>query len=246
MNHIAPRRIVSRRASQMLTLAFLLAAAGLFILALGVFLFAVPLDKPAHPSFALYSLVRGALLGLGVLGLAAAAVLAVRALTYRRDNDLALLTGRALEPLLDNRFTFIRSLNRRDTGYIDALLVGPPGLMVFRIVDLTGVYANDGLNWMRRDPGGQWRPARFSPTRQDLADIRKLQLVLRRRGFADVPIFGMIVFTADPSRVALQSKSPALPITHLTALHHSLQQGYLGAPPVDGDMLSAIVRLLLS
>lgn len=246
MNHIAPRRIVSRRASQMLTLAFLAGAAGLFLIALGVFMFAVPLDKPAHPSFGAYSLARSALLGLGGLGLAAAAVLAVRALTFRRDNDLALLTGRSLEPLLDSRFTFIRSLNRRDIGYIDALLAGPPGLMVFRIVDLTGVYANDGVNWMRRDTSGDWRPARFSPTRQDLADIRKLQQMLRRRGFAEFPIFGMIVFTADPSRVSLQSNAPALPITHLTALHHSLQQGYLNAPPVDAGALDTIVRMLLS
>jgi hypothetical protein len=245
MQNIAPKRVVTRRASQLYTVAFLLGAVGIFAMAFGLLMALVPLDKPAHPSYPVYVFARGVLIGVGLVAFILAIILAIRAATLRTDNDLAQQTANVLHPILDNQFTFIRSLNRRSIGYVDALLIGPPGVMVFRLVDAIGAYANEGANWMRRDPNGQWLPARISPTREDLADIRRVRQFLSKRGLGDVPLFGMIVFTQEPRLVSLQATQPELPITHLSNLYGSLQVGYLAAPPIDMTRIVAATRALI-
>lgn len=246
MQNIAPKRVISRRANQLYTIAFLIGSGGVFLIALGVLMLLVPLDKPAFPSYPLYELVRGVFVGIGIMLLIGAVVLVARAATFRKDNDLAMETGRYLEPVLDNHFTYIRNINKRQIGYVDAALVGPPGVMVFRIVGNTGAYINEGANWLKRASSGEWVPAGFSPTREDIADIRKVREYLAKRGVGDVPIFGMVVFTPDPQRVGLTTRSPEIPVTHLINLYPALQNGYLSAPPLDANQVAVITRSLLS
>ena len=88
-------------------------------------------------------------------------------------------------------------------------------------------------------------PARISPTREDLADIRRVRAFLDKHGLTDVPIFGVIVFTRNPGQVALQANSPELPITHLANLFTTLQNGYLIAPPIDSGRVAAVIRALI-
>ncbi|MBE2183610.1 MAG: hypothetical protein IAE89_09315 [Anaerolineae bacterium] len=246
MQNIAPKRVISRRANQLYTIAFLMGSGGIFAIAMGILMILLPLDIPANPSYALYALVRGALIGIGALLLIGAIILAARAATFRKDNDLAMITGRYLEPLLDNNFTYIRNINKRSIGYVDAALIGPPGIMVFRIVDNTGAYINEGANWLKRAGSGEWIPAGFSPTREDIADIRKVREFLIKREIGDVPIFGMVVFTPDPQRVGLTIRNPEIPVTHLMNLYPALQNGYLTSPPLDANQVVAITRSLLS
>lgn len=247
MRNTTPKRALSRRATQERTLAFAVGATGIFLIALGVFLFAVPLDTPNNPGFALYQLLRTGLIGVGAVAVFAAAALMIRAFTYRSDNTLAQQVARMLGGALDDRFTYIRSVNRRGIGYIDAVLVGPPGVLVLRILDQTGVFYNEGENWLEADPGRgpqAWKPASIKPTAECFADMRKLDQYLAGKGLARMPVFGAIVFTRDVPQVQLSSRDPALPSAPISALMPMLGSYYLTQNRLDDARAQQIVKLL--
>jgi len=244
MQNIAPSRIISRRANQLLSLAFLLGAIGVFILAIGIVMFIVNFVNENSPSFGLFVGARTVIMFAAIVLILIALILALRAATYRKDNDLALGTGRYLEQYFDQSYTFIRNVSKREIGYVDAALIGPPGVMVFRIVNNTGVFMNEGANWLKRDKNGEWVTGGINPTLEDLADVRKVRDFLVKRGFQDAPVYGMVVFTQDPQRVALQWKDPQLPVTHLVNLYASLQAGYLTSQPLDVNRAAEVARAL--
>ena len=249
MRNMTPARALSRRANNERILAFVLGAVGLFAIVLGFFFIVVPLTGPNSPGFGLYVLIRTSLIGIGIVLLIGAIALGVRAFTYRTDNDLAQMTARVLGPVLDDRFTYIRSVNRRGIGYVDAVLVGPPGVLVFRIVDVAGVFFNEGPNWLEADPGRgpqAWKPASIKPTADCFADMKRLDQYLAGKGLARMPVFGVIVFTRAAPQVRLSFREPALPAATFSALLPTLQSYYLNQDRLDPARADQIVRLLFA
>jgi hypothetical protein len=249
MRNMTPARALSRRANQERTLAFLLGAAGIFFLVLGLFLLVVPLSGTGDPGFALYVLLRTALVGIGIVALVGAIALGIRAFTYRSDNDLAQWTARVLAPALDDRFTFVRSINRRGIGYVDAVLVGPPGVLVMRILSNAGVFFNEGPNWLEADPGRgpqAWKPAAIKPTAECFADMKRLNQFLVNNALPGTPIFGVILFTRDAPQVKLSAREPALPSATASTLLPALRTYYLTQDRLDPARAEQIVRLLFS
>jgi hypothetical protein len=200
---------------------------------------------PSNPQYGTYLFIRTAVLVLGGIIILIALGLAVRALTWKKDNDLARITGRVLEPILDDRYTFIRNVSKREIGYVDAVLVGPPGVLVFRILSQQGVFANEGPNWLMRGKRGEWLPANINPTREAIADIRKIREFLAKRQLPNVPIYGVVVFIVEPPGVQLMAKEPTVPITHLSTLYANLQRDYLAKDRIDQASTAAIARFLL-
>lgn len=245
MRNTAPSRELSRRSNQLLTIAFFVGAVGVFIAVVGVLLFVVRFAVPSNPQYGTYLFIRAAVLAFGGIVVLIALGLAVRALTWKKDNDLARITGRVLEPILDDRYTFIRNVSKREIGYVDAALVGPPGVLVFRILNRQGVFANEGPNWLTRGKRGEWLPANINPTREAIADIRKIKEFLAKRGLQDIPIYGIVLFIVEPPQLQLMAKEPTVPITHLSSLHANLQSNYLAKERVDPAGAAAIVRYLL-
>ena len=249
MRNMTPSRALSRRANNERTIAFLTGAVGIFLIVLGIFFIVVPLTGPNNPGYSLYLLIRTGLIGIGVLLLIGALALGVRAFTYRSDNDLAQMTARVLGPALDDRFTYIRSVNRRGIGYVDAVLVGPPGLLVFRILDEAGVFFNEGANWLEADPGRgpqAWKTTSIKPTADCFADMKRLDEYLTGKGLTRVPIFGVIVFTRDVPQVRLSSREPALPSATFSVLLATLRTYYLTQDRLEPARAEQIVRLLFA
>lgn len=245
MRNVAPSRSLVRRANQVKTLALLVAAVGVFVLAVGIFLAAIPLDYKTSPSYGLYVLVYTLALALGALLLIAALALAIRAFTWKIDNDLAMITGRFLAKYLDDRFVLIRNVSKRQIGYVDAVLVGPPGSLVFRILDDDGHFVNEGANWLRIKPGGETVPAGINPTREAIADIRKVREFLEKRHIVNTPVYGVVVFIKDEPLVRLTATEPTVPPTHLTSLITTLRPNYLAKDRIDPTTVDEIRRLLL-
>lgn len=244
MRNVAPARALARRARQYLQLAIILVVIGTFLAALGLFLFIIQLvPGPVPPGW--YQAIRTGLLILGVLFALAGIAAAIRALTRRAENDLALLTGNFLGQQLDGRYTFIRNINPPGLAYIDAVLVGPPGVLVFRILDNEGVFANEAANWLERKSSGEWFPARINPTREVVEDIQHVRNFLARHDLTDIPVYGIIVFTKEAPAISVTAKEPVVPITLLPSTITNLSNNYLAKERIPQEMVDAVVRLIL-
>ncbi|MDZ4768498.1 MAG: nuclease-related domain-containing protein [Chloroflexota bacterium] len=245
MRNVAPTLSLNRRANQWKSYGFLVIALGAFLTAVGVLLNVVPLVGRTDPAFGLYSALRTLVAFAGVALLLVGVGLLVRAFTWRKDNDLAQMTAQALRASFDDRYTFIRNVSKRELGYIDAVMVGPAGVLVFRIVDAEGDWANENANWLiKKSATGEYLPAPFNPTQQALDDIQKLDTSLRAIDVNGIPIFGVVVFTKDERRIKLSARDSALPISHLGLLTVNLANGYLAADRINMNTATQVVKLL--
>jgi hypothetical protein len=244
MRNVAPSIALARRSRRLLEIAFIVVVAGVFLTVVGIALYVVPFTASAESTSSVFDAGRGVLFLGGIIAALVGVGLSVRAFTWKTENDLALQTGEALEPYLDNRFVFIRNVSRIALGYIDAVLVGPSGVLVFRILDLRGEFLNEGDKWLRRPTGKNWTPMFTNPTEEVIEDIKSLQEYFARRGITDVPMFGVVVFVEPPEAALVTTTEPVVPVTHLTSLHTTLQRNYLAAQRIDQATVTAIVRTL--
>lgn len=246
MRNVAPSRSLVRRANQFRAIAFLLAALGVFVLAVGIVMVYIQLAAPNTSSYSLYLLTRSFLQLLGIGMIVAAIALAIRAFTWKTDNDLAKIVGAQLGPILDDSYTLIRNVSKFSIGYVDAVLVGPPGVLVMRLIDNTGTYINEGANWMvfgRSET--EILPARINPTNDTIADIARIRRYLERNGINGIPYYGIVVLMKEPpvTRMA-RLINPTMPVAHLSQLYTVLGQFYLTEVRIDRARADEIVRLL--
>jgi hypothetical protein len=244
MHNVAPTRALTRRSQQVLTLALVVAAVGIFLTVLGILLQVVEFVVPTNAGYGLYNAIRTLILAVGVILLVGVVIMVIRAYTWKTDNDLAQITGSFLSRQLDDRFTLIRNVSKRQIGYVDAVLVGPPGVLVFRILNEAGVFANEGPNWLKQDVrSGEWKPSPVQPTKECVADIEKINQFLTARAI-NVPVYGVVVFTQDPPTTQLKAREPVVPITPLSMLVVNLQNNYLAADRIDPNTVNTVVGAL--
>lgn len=246
MHNVSSAGALTRRSRERLQWAFVLVAAGVFIAVVGVALHIINFAVPGNSAYPLYNFTRVALLVIGgLIGLAGLALAASAAFT-KTDNDLALVTGTFLAKSFGPEYWFVRNVNKRGLGYIDAVLVGPPGALVFRIINKTGSFANERANWLELKPDGQWSPARMTPTEDAVVDIKALRAYLTKHELDDVPVYGVVVFTQDEPRVKLVDVvNPVVPPTTLSQLTTALANNYLAnADRIGLDTVQDVVNLI--
>lgn len=246
MQNIRPARSLERRSRNWLLIAVVVGVLGLIAGVVGLFLHGIPLIVPSNPNYGLYSLTRDALIGLGVLLFLVAVGMAVRAVTWRQENELALAIGDALADMdiVDQRYTYIRNINKFAIGYVDSVLVGPPGVLVFRITQKGGTYFNEGAYWMQQKDKGEWKTLRWSPTKEAVQDIKKLREFLAARNLLDVPVFGVVVFTEDAPATRVTTQDPVVPVVQPSELSYELSDGYFAQERIDQLTVNKIARLL--
>lgn len=244
MENVAPARALVRRSRQLLQWAFVVFSIGVLLVVMAAVAFVIQLLPPNHRSFAVYDLLRWIGFVVGVILVLLGLGLAIRAFTRRTENDLAHTTGRFLQQRLDSQYSFIRNINRMGLGYIDAVLLGPPGVLVFRILDDRGGFANEGAKWLHYGKD-DWKTFRINPTQQAVDDIEHLRLYLQRRKL-NTEVFGVVVFLGNESQVQLHLKDPVVPVSHLHTLVETLQPNYFARMDrLQPAELRTIRRLLL-
>lgn len=244
MKNVSPSGALARRSRELLQLAFVVVTAGVFGAVVGLMLFVVPLAVPSNQIYPFYNFVRSALLFGGAVVALIGLGLALRAYFTRIDNDLAKIVGHYLAEYLDDRYWFVRNISKRGLGYIDAVLVGPPGALVFRIVDATGIYANERADWLRQKPDGEWVPARIDPTREDIVDIEALRKYLAQHDLHDIPVYGVVVFTKSEPVVKLMLREPTVPVAHLSELLDAVRASYGARERITPPVVQSIVNLI--
>jgi hypothetical protein len=243
MRQVAPSRALMRRSRTMLEIGFVFVAAGIFLSIVALALYVIPASTSAETA-GVFEIGRVLALIVGVISGLIGVALAVRAVTTRVENDLAQIVGNFLQQHLSDDFTFIRNINKRGLGYIDGLLVGLPGLLVFRILDEEGDFLNEGGRWLKRDKNGEWKPMLNNPTRDAVDDIKAVRRYLAERGLRDVPTFGVVVFLPEDPDVKLTLKEPVVVATHLPSLYRRLQKNYLAKERIDSATADAVVSHL--
>ncbi len=232
MQNLNPTRIIARRGRDVLIIGALLLLVGLVI-----------------DGFALLVLLllSAQTLGLIILGIGLLTMLVgfgfmIRGMTYRMENQPALQVADVLARELDASYTLIRNVSRRGIGYIDAVLVGPPGALVFRIVDQSGIFLNEGADWLERKGGQTFVLSRFNATRECVADVYALRDYLAKRGLSQVPVFGIVAFT-NP-QVQLSARQPTVPIAELRTLTTAMRRDFLLEDRVDPQTVEAAVNAI--
>jgi len=244
MRNVVPANALARRSRNLLYIGILVVLLGVFGTTVGFFMRAVRLVVPANPNFALYTVIRDLLVWAGILTGILGLVMIVRALTWRRDNRLAIRIGEALDEFLDDRYVFIRNLNRLALGYIDAVLIGPPGVLVFRITQRSGTFFNEGARWMKRKDKDNWHSLRWSPTKEVVVDINKVREFLQARGQSEVAVFGVIVFTEEAPATIVTTEDPVVPVLQPHHLSFGLSNGYFAKDRIGQSQVNKVAELL--
>ncbi|MCZ7541342.1 MAG: NERD domain-containing protein [Anaerolineae bacterium] len=238
MQNINPSQNITRRGRYYLFLGGLAFFSGAIAIALGVLFIFFPL----WDSF-IFDLFQILLIVVGVVALVVGLGLVYRALTLQKDNPLAYAVGEGLGQFLDERFTYLRNVSKRRVGYIDAVLVGPPGALVFRITDYAGTWINERAEWINQTRDGKLRGAKTNPTREVVRDVVALRRFLARRGLENVPIYAIVVFTSP--NVRLSADGPVVPICEIPTLYQIMRRDYLTddriTPQMAQQTVSAIV-----
>lgn len=232
MQNLNPARIIVRRGRDLMIIGALVLLAGLVIGSIGlltVLLF-------SSPVFGL-----GAM-GIGVLVVLTGLALMARGLSLRTENEPAKIVAQALSSGLGADYTFIRNLSRRGLGYIDGVLVGPPGALVFRIHDQPGVFMNEGADWLERKGGGAFALSRLNLTRECVADVIALRKYLAARNLAHVPVYAIVVFT-HPS-ASITARQPNVPIADLRSLLNVIRGDYMREARIDAKSVQATVKAI--
>ena len=244
MQNVAPTRRLNRRSRDFLIAAAVVFLLGAALAVAGIGLHVLSLVVPFNLGFAVYDLTRKALLSAG-LGLAFVSILmALRAITWKTDNALAWEVGEALAQALDRQFVYIRNINRRSLGYIDAALVSKHGVLVLRISKRKGQYFNEGGDWLRRGRNGAWRRLRWNPTRDAVANAMKVKAYLTDYKLSSVPVYAAVVFTRDAPEATFRLQAPAVPVVYAGGLIMDLQDSYFAQERMDADMVQRVVNLL--
>ncbi len=239
MQNINPSKNITRRGRYYLSLGCLAFFAGGITIALGVLFVFVPLwDSFAFELLEIFLFVVGLVaIAIGIAGI-------VRSMTLQKDNMLAYAVGEGLSQFLpDNRYTFLRNVSKRGVGYIDAVLVGPPGALVFRVIDAGGTWINERAEWRVKSNKGSLKLAKLNPTREAVHDVVALRKFLTKHGLDRVPVYAIVVFTSP--NVKLSAEGPVVPISEIPTLFQIMRRDYLIeeriAPPAVRATVDAII-----
>lgn len=244
MQNVAPTHRLNRRSRDFLIAAAVVFLIGAALAVAGISLHVFSLVVPSNRGFAMYDLTRKGLLSVGA-GLSFVSMLmALRAVSWKTDNALAWQLGELLAQELDRQFVLIRNISERSLGYIDAALVSKHGVLVLRITKRKGEYYNIGGDWLRRGRNGSWRPMRWNPTRDAVADAMKLKQYLRDYQLTAAPVFAAVVFTREAPDLQLSLQAPAIPAVRARNLIPVLQDSYFAEDRLDPGTVQQVVNLL--
>lgn len=244
MQNVAPTRRLGRRSRDMMVAAGLVFLVGAGVVVAGITLHILNLVVASNPSAGFYDLIRKALLTIGIGLIISSFLMALRAITWKTDNQLAWQLGAQLATHLDRNHVFIRNISKRSTGYVDAVLVSKHGILVLRIIGRKGKFGNDKGHWLKRRRQGNWIPMRWNPTQQVMRCLNRIRAYLQVHGLGDLPLFAVIVFTREPPLVELTLNDPAVPVTFASHLLEGLRDTYFARSRLDATMVQRVVNLL--
>lgn len=232
MQSLNPTRNVQRRGRELLTIGALVIMAGIILGGLG-FLIMLLFSSNFFGGLVIFAGFVVAVVGIGVM---------IRGMTLRTENEIALAVDAMLKTVLDDRYTLIRNISGRGLGYIDAVLVGPPGALAMRITDIPGIFQNEGADWLERKGGKPFMLSNHDFTDECRNDVYALRDYLAKRQLPHVPVYGLVVFTSP--NVQLSLRQPTVPVADIRTLLTVLRSDFLREDRTDATSVQAVVNAL--
>ena len=142
---------------------------------------------------------------------------------------------------LDKRWTIYRNLQLPGSkADLDAVLVGPPGVLVVEIKAYSGSFKINRDRWHYRR-AGRWYLSDKSPLKQALANKRRLEKYLAQHGLSEIPVGTAVILGRDPDYIHFHK--PIIPVRRLRDLDKILEP-YIQQPTLSGKQVVAVKRLL--
>lgn len=245
MRNLSPGGSISRQALNLLKNAILAVSGGTLIAIIGLAVSVIPLVGREGSFTKLYEISTQAFMIVGVI-LASSGLWLVGCAYRRRKLDDKFFREVAVKlcDQFDSRFTYISNLNVRGLKGIDAVIVGPPGLLVLRLLDNRGDLYQEHGYWLQQGKKGDFIPLNFNPARELLSDIRRLRSKLAQHAMSEFPIFGIIVSLRSSTDVQYHTSGEVFPFSHVSTLVDSLNQNYLGRERVTMRAVRAVLKQL--
>ena len=124
---------------------------------------------------------------------------------------------------LGDDYTLYRNLQLGVGGDLDAILLGPPGLVLLEAKAYRGAFVLFGDRWYRAEGGDpdQLTRWRTSPTLQARRNADRLARWLARQGLGETPVYSLVVLTSGYVREV--RTRPGVPVVGLAQLVPYLQ-----------------------
>ncbi|MBK9123355.1 MAG: hypothetical protein IPM16_09590 [Chloroflexi bacterium] len=241
MKSVSGGRAITRQAYQFSVFGFGGVAFGVFLIVLGAFLSRVPLAAPGSADAATLQTIVSIAQAVGVVAVILGIAAIARGLTFKRKSPLTERVAAVLSGALGDEYVLFRGLNTVRLGYIDAVLIGPPGVLVFRIVEGGGTLLVEGDRWLRPGRIGDWVPAGINATHECIVDMRAVRNHLARKNVPTEYIFGVAVIVGD---ARITEKASVLPSVTVEQLVSRLKAGYMAKQRIDPPTASAIIAQL--
>ena len=148
-----------------------------------------------------------------------------------------------LKRLLDKRWMLFRNVVVPGSDAdIDAVLVGPQGVLAFEIKAYSGNFRVRGSQWHYRASGG-WRPMDINPIKQTAWNRQRLARYLNdKHRNEEVPVSAMIVLGREPQNIQLFKPSVYI-VPRVGLLERSLIS-YLAQPPLPDHTIQGVMDTL--
>lgn len=237
MRNLTPSHAMARKGRRLMISGGVVGLAGLLLIALAILLFVVPVFRADW-----YEVARAVILIVGGILCLVGLGLILRGVLLPKDNPHARRMADYLARFLDYRYTFIRNISKRELGYVDAVLIGPNGVLVFYFLDKRGAFHSQGNAWFSV-VNGQFRPAGVNPTLEAAKDVRALRRFLAQRNLELVPVYAVIVAAYPDMHLSVQQ--PVIPVSHMADVHVVLRDNYLAQIRVQPELVQQTVRTIM-
>ncbi len=146
-----------------------------------------------------------------------------------------------LKRLLDKRWKLFRNvIVPGSDADIDAVLVGPQGVLAFEIKAYSGNFRVRGSQWHYRTGGG-WRPMDVNPIKQAAWNRQRLARYLNdKHSNEEITVSVMIVLGREPQNIQLIKPSVYI-VRRLGLLERSLTP-YLAQPALANQTVQAVMH----
>ncbi|MBN1285857.1 MAG: NERD domain-containing protein [Anaerolineae bacterium] len=188
-------------------------------------------------------LVVGAII-LGAVLVVVGAVNFVRGMRTPTTDPLGARLAQTLVSVLDSRHLLLRDHSMQANLVVkpDAVVVGPGGVMVLKLINEPGIFRCENETWLKRIAGRDFQSWKRSPTREIIQELDVMREYLASHQLQNVPIDAFIVFTYPAAEISV--RAPAIAVTTLDYLPGELRHGYLLSDRIDMDLLRQTRRLL--